>query len=123
MDTELLKRNFLFLIGCMGTRFAIVYIAKTQPEYLLTIGYLALLPAFGFILIYLFDLRKTGSEVFGNNIWWNNLRPIHGIIWGIFAYLVITNNANIKQAWKLLLLDVIIGLIAFLNQRKIINLW
>ena len=29
------------------------------------------------------NLRKTGLEVFGDKIWWNNLRPIHGILYGL----------------------------------------
>jgi hypothetical protein len=115
---DIIKRNLLFLIGCIGTRLSIVYIAKTQPKYLMTMGYIALLPALGFILIYLFDLRKTGSEVFGEKIWWNDLRPLHGIIWFIFAYLAIKKNS--KDAWKVLLLDTLIGVVAFLNHRKYI---
>ena len=44
------------------------------------LGYLALLPATEFIYIYLTGSMKTGAESFGEKIWWNNLRPIHSIL-------------------------------------------
>lgn len=81
MDT-LYKRFLLFLIGCIGTRLLLVHIARTlDTELLRYMGYLALLPAFGFIYIYMSGTRKTGPEVFGDKIWWNDLRPLHGLLY------------------------------------------
>jgi hypothetical protein len=109
---NLQKRFLLFLIGCIGTRTAIVFIAKNATEkYLKYLGYLALLPAIGFIYLFLTGTRKTGAEVFGDKIWWNDLRPIHSLLYFLFAYNAIYGN---KNAWKYLLADVIIGLISFL---------
>ena len=106
------KRFLLFLIGCIGIRILFVYIAKTiDIKYLPILGYIALLIGIGFIVIYLKGLRKTGQEVFGEKIWWNDLRPIHGLLYILFAYFAITQNT---KAWKFLLLDVIIGLCSFL---------
>jgi hypothetical protein len=106
------KRFLLFLIGCIGIRILFVYIAKTiDIKYLPILGYIALLIGIGFIVIYLKGFRKTGQEVFGEKIWWNDLRPIHGILYILFAYFAITQNT---KAWKFLLLDVIIGLCSFL---------
>lgn len=106
------KRFLLFLVGCIGTRAAFVYIAKTiRPEYLPYMGYLALLPAFGFLFIYLTKSRETGAEVFGDKIWWNDLRPIHSLLYGLFAYNAIMMNSS---AWKYLLVDVSVGFISFL---------
>ena len=49
---SLQKRFLLFLIGCIGTRSLFVYISKTiSVKYLPLLGYLALLPAIGFIYI------------------------------------------------------------------------
>ncbi len=79
------KRFLLFLIGCIGTRSLFVIIAKMiSLNYLPYLGYLALIPAIGFIYIYLTGSRNTGAEVFGDKIWWNNLRPIHSILYFIF---------------------------------------
>ena len=107
------KRFLLFLIGCIGTRALFVYLAKiANKTYLRYMGYLSLLPAIGFIYLFLSGSRKTGKEVFGDKIWWNNLRPIHGIIYLLFAYNAINGN---KLAWIYLLIDVIFGLISFLG--------
>jgi hypothetical protein len=106
------KRFALFLIGCIGTRSLFVYIAKTiNIKYLPYLGYLALLPAIGFSIIFLTGSRKTGAEVFGSKIWWNNLRPVHAILYFLFAYNAINKNHN---SWIFLLIDVIIGLFSFL---------
>lgn len=106
------KRFLLFLIGCIGTRTAFVYITKYAPLYLLKyLGILALVPATGFMYLFISGSRKTGAEVFGDKIWWNNLRPIHSLLYYLFAYNAIIGN---RTAWIYLLIDVILGLISFL---------
>ncbi len=110
------KRFLLFLIGCIGTRFLFVYIAKNASTRVLKyMGYLALLPAFGFVYFYLSGTRKTGPEVFGDTIWWNDLRPIHSALYFGFSYNAITGNHN---AWVYLLVDVLFGLSSFLWHHK-----
>ena len=109
---DLKKRMLLFLIGCIGTRSLFAYIAKNIGlRYLPLLGYLALLPMIGFIYIYFTGSRQTGAEVFGAKIWWNNLRPIHALLYGLFAYYAIQRS---NFAWKFLLADVIIGFFAFI---------
>ena len=109
---NLQKRFLMFLIGCIGVRSLFVIIAKyINTKYLKYLGYLALLPAIGFIYIYLTGSRKTGPETFGEKIWWNNLRPIHSILYFLFAYNAIIGNA---QSWIYLLVDVVFGLLSFL---------
>jgi hypothetical protein len=109
---QIQKRILMFLIGCIGVRSLFVLLAKyININYLKYLGYLALLPAIGFIYIYLTGARKTGAETFGEKIWWNNLRPIHSILYFLFAYNAIKGN---KKAWIYLLADVLIGLISFL---------
>ncbi len=109
---NLQKRFLLFLIGCIGTRSLFVYLAKTGSKtFLRYMGYIALLIGIGFIYIFLTDSRKNGPEVFGDKIWWNNLRPIHGSLYLLFSYNAIQGN---KNSWIYLLIDVIIGLVSFL---------
>jgi hypothetical protein len=106
------KRFLLFLIGCIGIRFYFVYLAKNSDGALLkNMGYLALLPAIGFTYIYLTGSRETGAEVFGDKIWWNNLRPIHALLYFLFSYNAINRN---KNAWIYLLIDVLVGLNSFI---------
>ena len=112
MDNKI-KRIILFMLGCVFTRLFIVYLAKNiDEEYLPYMGYMALIPAIGFSVIYLGDLRKTGGEVFGDKIWWNSIRPIHALLYFIFSIMAINKNRN---SYKVLLVDVIFGLMAFLS--------
>jgi hypothetical protein len=109
---NLQKRFLMFLIGCIGARSLFVIIAKyINKKYLKYLGYLALLPGIGFMYIYLSGVRNTGLGAFGEKIWWNNLRPIHSILYFLFAYNAIIGN---KQSWIYLLVDVLFGLINFL---------
>lgn len=114
------NRFVLFLIGCIVIRILFVIIAKyINKKYLPYLGIIALIPAISFIIIFLGDFRKTGSEVFGGKIWWNDLRPIHACLYLLFALLALKKN---KFAWIPLLLDVLIGLISFfLYHYKIVE--
>ena len=107
------KRFLLFLIGCIGTRSLLVYLAKViNKEYLPYMGLILLMPAVGFLYIYLTNSRQTGAEVFGKKIWWNKLRPVHAVLYILFAVLAIKKE---PYAYIPLLVDVLIGLIAFLT--------
>lgn len=109
------KRFLLFIFGCIFLRLCIVFFVKNiQLKYLPITGYIALIPAIGFFTIYFFNLRKTGNEVFGEKIWWNDIRPVHGLLYLLFAYLAIHKN---KNAWLILLFDVLFGLLMFLNNH------
>ena len=110
---KLQKRFVLFLIGCIGARVLLAYVAKViDLEYLPLIGIGALVIGIGFIYIYITGARKTGLEVGGGKIWWNSLRPVHGMIYLVVAYYAINKQ---RIAWKFLAIDVVIGLIAFLT--------
>jgi hypothetical protein len=95
----------------MLMRTLFVVIAKYYIEYLPIMGLLAFFPAIGFFYIYATNSRQTGDEVLGDKIWWNDLRPVHGALYGIFGYMALQKNPN---AWIILLLDACIGLSGFL---------
>lgn len=108
----MLKQQKLFLSICIPVRILLVLLATyLSPKYLAYMGYLMLFPAIGFAAIYLTNSRKTGPEVFGGKIWWNDLRPVHSLLYFAFAYNAIVLN---KSAWMYLLADVILGISAFL---------
>ena len=76
----------------------------------------------GFLTIYFGGYRKTGLETGGNKIWWNNLRPLHGILYLISSGLLLfKGKALIKTipnnhlASYIILTDTLIGLIAWIN--------
>jgi len=109
---DLQKRFVLFLTACMGTRFLFAFLAKKANKSLLLImGVIALLLVIGFFYLFFTGKRKIGIETFGAKIWWNNLRPIHGILYILFAIYAIRGDT---RAWWFLLLDVIFGLISFI---------
>ena len=106
------KRFLLFLIGCIGSRTLLAILAKnTSVNYLPILGYIAMLPAIGFMYIYVTGSRKTGVEVGGEKIWWNDLRPFHAVLYFLFAYNAIYKHAD---SWKYLAADVVFGLVSFL---------
>lgn len=107
------KRMILFLTVCIGSRLLLAYIAKNiNNELLKYMGYLLLLPAIGFIYIYLSGIRNTVTGAFGQKIWWNNLRPIHALLYLLFSYNAINGN---NTAWTYLFIDALVGLTGFLN--------
>lgn len=62
-----------------------------------------------FAIIFIFGLRKSGPE--NRNIWWNNLRPVHSILYGLFAYYAINKK---KYSWVFLMIDTLFGLLMYL---------
>lgn len=104
------KTLLVYLFGCIGLRTLLVLVAKNTPlDYLPYLGYLALLPAIGFMYIYWTGSREKG--IFGQHAWWNSFRPIHSIFYFLFAYNAIRQKAN---AWIYLLADVVFGLVTFI---------
>jgi hypothetical protein len=98
---------------CVIVRLLLVLLAFHADKKLLRVlSFFAFALAAGFFSIYVGDLRKTGREVGGKEIWWNDLRPIHALfylVFGVYAYLGKRNTA-----WKILLADVVFGTFAFL---------
>lgn len=104
----------LFAFGCIPTRLLTVYVAKTYKNVLPYMAPIAVVIAVGFMLIYLFKLRETGAETFGEKIWWNDLRPVHSILYATFAYMAVYHP---NSAWPVLLVDLMIGTGAWANHR------
>jgi hypothetical protein len=114
------KRFILFLFVCIGIRVLLVYLANKLKDlnnlvYLKAMGIILIIPALGFFYIYATNSRTTGREVFGSKIWWNSLRPLHGFNYLLFSLMALSNNKKLySNAWIPLLIDVCIGLLAFL---------
>lgn len=102
----LLKRQLLFLFGCIPLRLLLSY----SPYYLNKWIVIAALTITALVWLYLFafNLRQTGAEVFGDKIWWSSIRPLHALIYLTAAYFLYQNKKNIAQ--KVLVFDVFIGL-------------
>jgi uncharacterized membrane protein (GlpM family) len=101
----------LFLFACIGARLLIAFIAKqVNRKWLRIMGFLALIPAYGFMSLFISGTRNH-LGAFGEKIWWNPLRPVHAILYTLFAYFAITGN---RKAWIYLFVDACIGLVSFL---------
>ena len=108
-----MKRAIAFLILCLGLRLSIELIAKNLSTKTLKLSAIpALLFGISFISLYLFDLRKNGIEA-GGKIWWNSLRPVHGMLFILYSVYSFKGE---KNAYIVLLLDVFIGLLTWLNK-------
>jgi len=118
----LTKRMKLFLIGCIGVRLAISLLAKYIGEKmnwaLPYLGLIALIPVMGFIGQFLFGLRERGRGFAGGKIWWSDMRAIHGVLYLLFAMFAIRKK---QFAWRVLLIDVLIGLSAWFRHYYSLN--
>jgi hypothetical protein len=109
------KRFLLFLFGCIVVRLLFTILAKNiDTEKLPYLGYIALLPVIGWFYIIFIGKRDIGGEVFGEQIWWKDLRIIHTILWSIFLYMALNKNTD---SWKVLFTDTMFGLLAFLHHH------
>jgi len=113
-------QKFGFLLICIPIRCILVYIAFRyyKNNYVMaTLSAFTFIIGVCFLLIYIFNWRKTGVEVCGKKIWWNYLRPMHGILYISFAILAIQSEYK-QYAYSLLLADVIIGVVAGVYKTK-----
>lgn len=109
----------LFLFVCVPVRLALTGLVATQPGLLPFLAIPAALVALSFLLIFAFQLRRTGTETGGRLIWWDNLRPVHAVLYAAFAYFAWSRD---PRAWVPLLLDVGMGLFAFYQRQCGANL-
>ena len=115
------KSKRLFLLGCIPARLLLAYIAyallKNTDNKTLLYMFVAITLAIGigFWTIYLNGWRKTGGETFGQQIWWNSLRPVHGSIYLLFSLAALLGY---KDAWVLLFADVCLGVVAELSHNQ-----
>lgn len=108
------KRFLLFLGACIPSRILFVLLARYGNQTIKKIiGIVAFMIASGFMIIYFGKLRETGIETGGEKIWWNHLRPVHATIYYLVFYNIFF--ADPMKAWKLLLIDVLIGFLSFLQ--------
>lgn len=106
-----------FLI-CILLRSIFVLLAYfLHPKYVYYMSFPAAFVSIGFFVTYM-KYKPGDLGVFQGNVWWNDLRLIHSIIYGIFAFLAFSYN---KKSYIVLFIDVIIGILAFLQNYKILG--
>jgi hypothetical protein len=108
------KSKRLFFLCCIPARLLLVYIAyvllkNSNKTFLYAFVAITLAIGISFWTIYLKGWRKTGIETFGQKIWWNALRPVHGSIYLLFSLAALLGY---RDAWVLLFADVCLGVVA-----------
>ena len=107
-----------FLLACLGARLAIAAAAfYVSPGWLRVMGMAALVLVCSWVYIYMFDAAPFGRESGGldsglQKIWWNNLRPLHAGLYFAFAVMAIKKS---PYAYRVILLDTLVGLVAWLH--------
>ena len=102
------NRKYAFLFGCIPVRVLLAL----SPLYLtnnlsLLLGFLLLMPSFGFFFLYFSNSRLHSYES-GGNTWWAPYRIYHGLLY-LFASLCLFNGKP-SYASLLLLIDVAFGI-------------
>jgi hypothetical protein len=108
-------RLTLFLFGCIGTRLSIGLFIRSRYSVggVATIMALLLcLMGTGFLIIFFGGLRKTGTETGGDVIWWNNLRPFHGVMYLVAGFYLYRGQTMYSST--IILADTLFGLAAWL---------
>ena len=112
------KRWFLFFAGCVPFRVLLVHISRryaNDPTIMHTLALFAMIPMIGFLVLGI-CAPDTGLRAFGAPIWWHSLRLIHACTYLCFALLAFYQP---HLAYLPLLLDLLIGVVAFLNHHSI----
>ena len=101
------KSELAFLALCIPSRIAIALAARQYPKEIVP---MAIAFAIGSVYFYMSGTRQTGLETMGRPIWWNDMRPLHALLWTAFVVAALQGK---QWAWKFLALDVTLGLASF----------
>lgn len=108
--------NIYFSV-CIILRLLLAYLVfvtyNKKKRYILIIIYLS--SAIGLLYHYLNKKRKNGA--FDNIVWWDDLRPLHAVLFISTSILLYIKN---PYSYILPFTDTIIGLIMYLLHHKII---
>jgi len=106
MDKE--TRQTLFFFGCIVSRQLLAYLAyRGKHNEILT--WITSIIGIGLWVVYIFKLRNEGFEA-GGKIWWNHLRPIHGSLYLLFAYM---NYTGFEYSYVILVIDVLMAYVVY----------
>ena len=107
------KTIYYFIFFCFPARLFLALLAKIIPtNYLPIMGLFTAIISLSFFINFIKN-KEDDKGFFGNYVWWNNYRLIHGFSYAIFSILALLEYKNI---WIILLLDALLGLIFFINK-------
>jgi hypothetical protein len=123
--TPIQKRFAMFLLGCIPSRIVLSYLIDYVQSHLnesdmwvvlkYFLSFKMIIISIGFLSIYWFGWREKGLETQGQPIWWNSLRPIHGLLYGLAGVLLLTGKELYGvDSSQIIFWDAILGLVSFL---------
>ena len=111
------KILLLLIIICIMTRFLLAYSAKIMHNnYLPYFSIITLIISLSFFKNYINNEPKIGF--FGSKAWWSNYRIIHAFNYFVFTLFALAKN---KDSWLILLFDVFLGIIFFINKYLLLE--
>ena len=101
--------NSVFWRVCIPVRLGIATMVWFLPDrWLPLVGLVAIIGAVYLMYRFLtFEAKQEG--IFGQPVVWNHLRPMHALVWVVFAYLAFMKNPHAKI---LQFGDVLLGAVA-----------
>jgi len=93
------------------------YSYEREETFSKIILYFTTIAGLSFWALYLFNLRQTAEESSAKDkkVWWSSWRAVHGTLYLLFSWLYYKGNTN---AYIILIIDVILGLLIWLNKVK-----
>lgn len=108
------KRKLLFLLGCIPIRIMIAALpAYMDKSWLPYYGGMLMLPMMGFFYLYFNNFRLHAIES-GGTTWWAQFRLLHAVLYLCAVIYAFQGN---QLAWVPLIIDVMVGLVLFLNHH------
>ena len=81
-------------------------------------GYFTLIAGLWFLYAFIIKPYTYAKVIKTTKVWWQDIRILHACTYLVFSYLAINKQQN---AWIVLMIDVFIGLYAFLFHHYTIN--
>jgi hypothetical protein len=106
--------TFLFL--CVNARLLLVLLAflatRAAGRWVLPAAgiVLGIGPGLAFMHRFLTSSADAPGAVFGDPAWWHRMRAVHSALYLAFGVLALL---RVQWAWAVLLLDVVVGMVAF----------
>jgi len=105
-----------YYIICIFVRLSLAYcvffVQKMPIRYMFVLLYFIL--SIGALYQYIVKTRRIGA--FNNKVWWDNLRPIHSLL---FLFTSIGLFYKYKYSYMFLLLDTLISILGFINNHYV----
>ena len=107
------KTIYYFIFFCLPARLLLALLAKKiESKYLPIMGLFTIFISISFFINFIKN-KDSDKGFFGNYVWWNNYRLIHSFSYALFSIQALLKY---KNAWIILLVDALLGLLFFINK-------